>query len=117
VQISRHRFCFSNLTAESNTKPYANTADPWMFSGDSPELEAQIEEALTRFVPLPEGFAGQFYRFHQALLDDSALPVALADTRASLELITAIYHSAQTGQAVELPIGEDHPKYANWRPD
>jgi predicted dehydrogenase len=117
VQISRHRFCFSNLTAESNTEPYANTADPWTFSGDSPELEAQIEEALTRFVPLPEGFAGQFYRFHQALLDDSALPVALADTRASLELITAIYHSAQTGQAVELPIGEDHPKYANWRPD
>jgi len=116
VQVSRHRFCFSNLTAESNTEPYANTADPWTFSGDSPELQAQIEGALARFVPLPEGFGGQFYRFHQALEDDSALPVTLADARASLELITAIYHAAQTGQAVDLPIGQDHPRYGGWLP-
>ena len=116
VQISRHRFCFSNLTAESNTQPYANTADPWTFTGDSPELEAQIEETLTRFVPLPEGFEGHFYRFHQALQNDSALPVTLAEARASLGLITAIYHSAQTGRMVELPIGEDHPKYGGWQP-
>jgi predicted dehydrogenase len=116
VQISRHRFCFSHLTAESNTEPYRNTSDPWTFSGDSPELEARIEETLARFVPLPEGFAGQFYRFYQALQNDSALPVTLAEARASLELITAIYHSAQTGQAVELPIGEGHPKYGGWKP-
>jgi predicted dehydrogenase len=116
VQISRHRFCFSNLTAESNTEPYANTSAPWTFTGDSPESEAQLEGALARFVPLPEGFEGQFYRFHQALHDDSALPVTLAEARASLELITAIYHSAETGREVQLPIGEDHPKYAGWRP-
>jgi predicted dehydrogenase len=116
VQISRHRFCFSNLTAESNTEPYANTAEPWTFTGDSPELEAQIEGALAGFVPLPEGFAGQFYRFYQALRDGSALPVSLAEARASLELITAIYHSAETGQVVQLPIGEEHPKYTGWRP-
>jgi len=116
AQISRHRFCFSNLAAESNTKPYANTADPWVFTGDSPELEAQIEETLTRFVPLPEGFEGHFYRFHQALRNNSALPVTLAEARASLELITAIYHAAETGELVQLPIGEDHPKYGGWRP-
>lgn len=116
VQISRHRFCFSNLTAESNTEPYANTADPWTFTGDSPELEAQIEEALTRFMPLPEGFEGQFYRFHQALQNDTELPVTLAEARASLELITAIYRSAETGKVVQLPIGGDHPKYGGWRP-
>jgi predicted dehydrogenase len=116
VQITRHRFCFSSLTAESNLQPYRNTADPWTFTGDSPEAEKQIEEALANFVPLPEGFAGQFYRFYQALQDDTEFPVTLADARASLELITAIYHSAETGQAVELPIGKDHPKYANYRP-
>ena len=116
-QISRHRFCFSNLTAESNTRPYDNTAGPWTFTGDSPELERRIEEVLARFVPLPEGFVGQFYRFHRALRDNAELPVTLADARASLELITAIYHSAQTGEAVTLPIGQDHPKYANWRPE
>ena len=116
AQISRHRFCFSNLTAESNTEPYANTDDPWAFTAESPELETLIEEALARFVPLPQGFRGQFYRFHQAIQNDSALPVTLADARTSLELITAVYHSAHTGHQVQLPIGEDHPKYGDWRP-
>lgn len=116
AEITRHRFCFSNLTAESNTRPYDNTSDPWTFTGDSPEVEKQIEEALVDFVPLPEGLTGQFCRFHQALHASTELPVTLADACASLELITAIYHSARTGQAVKLPIGKDHPKYASWRP-
>lgn len=116
AEITRHRFCFSNLTAESNTRPYDNTSDPWTFTGDSPEVEQQIEEALFDFVALPEGLTGQFCRFHQALHANTELPVTLADACASLELITAIYHSARTGQAVKLPIGKDHPKYASWRP-
>jgi len=116
AEISRHRFCFSNLTAESNTQPYNNSADPWTFSGDSPELTEQIEKILDRFTPLPEGFIGQFSRFYEALQDNTELPVTLTDARASLELITAIYHSARTGQVVNLPIGSDHPKYADWQP-
>jgi predicted dehydrogenase len=116
AEISRHRFCFSNLTAESNTQAYRNTTAPWTFTGDSPELADQIANALARFVPLPEHFAGQFHRFHHALRHNTELPVTLADARASLELITALYHSAQTGQVVELPIGQHHPKYAGWRP-
>lgn len=115
-EISRHRFCFSGLTAESNTEPYRNTSDPWTFTGDSPELAQQIEEALAAFEPLPEGFIGQFARFHEALENKTDLPVTLRDARKSLELITAIYHSAATGQAVELPIGQDHPMYAGWQP-
>jgi predicted dehydrogenase len=116
VEISRHRFCFSRLTAESNTQPYNNTADPWTFTGDSPEVEQQIGAALARFEPSPEGFVGQFYRFSEALPRGVELPVTLSDARAALELITAIYHSAQTGQPVVLPIGRDHPKYAGWQP-
>lgn len=115
MEISRHRFCFKNLTAESNTAPYRNTTDPWTFTGDSPEIDDQINEALTRFTPLPEGFVGQFYRFSEALRNGTDFPVTLADARAALELITAMYASAQTGQAVTLPIGSDHPKYAGWR--
>jgi hypothetical protein len=45
------------------------------------------------------------------------LPVTLADARASLELITAIYHSARTRQMVELPIQAGHPLYAGWQPE
>lgn len=116
AEITRHRFCFSHLSAESNPRPYSNTSDPWVFTGDSPELDRQIEAVLARFEPLPEGFAGQFLRFYQALQKGSELPVTLADARTSLELITAIYCSAQTGQVVQLPIGKDHPWYTGWRP-
>jgi predicted dehydrogenase len=115
-EITRHRFSFQNLTAESNTQPYHNSFDPWTFTGDTPELAEQIEEALGRFVPLPERFPGQFYRFHQALQHGTELPVTLADARAALELITAMYYSSRRKQPVELPIGRDHPAYASWLP-
>ncbi len=115
-QISRHRFCFENLTAESNTEPYANTNDPWTFNGDTPEIEAEIEAALADFSPLPERHAGQFYRFYQAVQNGDELPVTLEDARVSAELITAIYHAAETGCAVELPLGAEHSKYVSWRP-
>ncbi|MCB0197542.1 MAG: Gfo/Idh/MocA family oxidoreductase [Anaerolineae bacterium] len=116
VEISRHRFCFSNLMAESNTRPYHNSFEPWSYCGDSPELDDEIQATLARFEPLPERFPGQFYRFYQALHTGTELPVTLADARASLELITALYTSTETGRSVDLPIGPDHPKYANWRP-
>lgn len=115
-QISRHRFCFEHLTAESNTAPYANTSDPWTFSGDSPEIDSQIEATLADFPSWPEGHTGQFYHFQRALQNGHELPVTLQDARVSAELITAIYHAAQTGCAVDLPINPDHPKYPNWRP-
>jgi predicted dehydrogenase len=114
-EISRHRFCFSNLSAESNTAPYSNTRDPWTFRGDTPRIQDRIEASLADFEPLPEYFAGQFYRLHQALDQGSELPVTLEDARISLELVTAIYYSASTGQAVHLPLGADNPFYAGWR--
>ncbi len=85
-------------------------------AGSSPELSEQIEEALTRFVPLPERFTGQFYRFHRSLTEGTELPVTLQDARASLELITAMYHSSFTGQVVNLPLDQDHPRYSSWLP-
>src|SRR5437867_1450525 len=116
AEISRHRFCFENLSAESNTAPYRNSRDPWTFTGDSSEVDERIEELLRGFVPLPEGFAGQFYRFHEALASGAELPVTLIEARQALELITALYHSARARQPVTLPIPADHPLYGGWRP-
>lgn len=116
AEISRHRFCFSGLSAESNTASYRSTSDPWTFTGDTPELSEKIDKSLARFEPLPEGYAGQFYRLYQALRHNLELPVTLQDARASLELITAIYYSAETGHSVDLPLGQDHPKYRGWLP-
>lgn len=116
TEITRHRFCFSNLVAESNLRPYTSSGDPWTFVGDSPELTAQIETALSEFVPLPESRAGQFYRFHEALTKNQPLAVGLADARASIELLTAIYYSSASGQPVTLPLPNDHPFYSGWIP-
>jgi predicted dehydrogenase len=115
-EVTRHRFSFSGLVAESNTRPYTNSGDPWTFVGDTPELTEQIEAKLTEFQPLPELYAGQFYRFYDALRDGNELPVTLADARVSLELITAMYYSAETNQSVQLPLSTDHPRYTSWLP-
>ena len=114
-EISRHRFCFANLSAESNTAPYRSTHEPWTFTGDTPEIDERIAATLARFEPRPEGFAGQFSRFHQALESGTELPVTLGDARASLELITAIYHSARTRAPVSLPLDPGHPLYGGWQ--
>jgi predicted dehydrogenase len=102
AEISRHRFCFANLTAESNTRPYDNSGDPWLFTPDNSGAADAINAALANFEPQPEGFAGQFVRFYQALQNGTLLPVTLADARASLQLVEAIYTSAYSGQPVKL---------------
>jgi predicted dehydrogenase len=115
-EISRHRFCFANLSAESNVAPYRSSHDPWTFTGDTPEADERIRGALASFEPDLEGFAGQLARYHRALGSGEELPVTLADARASLELITAIYHSARTRAPVTLPLASDHPLYGGWQP-
>ena len=116
AELSRHRFCFAHLSAESNTEPYRNSSDPWTFTGDSPAAQEAIEATLRAHVPRPEGFAGQFLRFHEALRSGTELPVTLIDARASIELITALYHAGRTGRPVSLPLGPEHPLYAGWQP-
>jgi len=116
AEISRHRFSFANLSAESNTEPYTNSSDPWVVTGDTPEAEARIEEALATFEPEPEGYAGQFARWHTAVTGGRELPVTLADARASLELITALYVSAREGRDVALPLDSDDPAHEGWIP-
>jgi len=115
-QISRHRFCFENLVAESNLDPYNNTFDPWTFIPDSPAIAPQIQATLATFDPQPQRFAGQFYRYYQAVKTGGPLPVTLDDAHQSLELITALYVSARTGQPVSLPISPDDPAYDGWQP-
>jgi predicted dehydrogenase len=114
-EISRHRFCFRNLVAESNVEPYGNTRNPWRFDADTPEAQAQIEDVLRSFTPEPEWFEGQFSRYALALAEGGPLPVTLHDARVSLELITALYKSSATGQPVTLPILPDDDWYRGWR--
>ena len=114
AQISRLRFVFRHLTAESNLDPYRPSRDPWIFTGSDDAAQARIDAALAGFKPGDEFFEGQFRRLHAALTGGVDWPVTLADARASLELITAIYHSALSGERVRLPITADHPRYHGW---
>ena len=116
VEISRLRFCFEHATFESSLKPYSPGDDPWIIAPASPESEARIAEALKDWRFVPSRFEGLLAAYHTAIVDGGILPVTLADARQSLELITALMHSAESGTAVTLPIGASHPKYRSWRP-
>ena len=117
-EVSRLRFAFENVTAENRgSEPYKPGNDPWYIKGTSAEADARIAAALRDFQPSAESFQGQFARIHAAIVGDAPSPVTPEDARASLELITAIYYSAETGSVVTLPIGSDHPKYGGWVPE
>ena len=115
VQITRHRFCFANLVAESNTRPYTSSGDPWSFDADTPELQHEIDRALAGYVPRQESFAGQFERYYESMMAGRELPVTLHDSRRAIELVTAIYRSSLSGRAVDIPLPKDE-WYNGWRP-
>jgi predicted dehydrogenase len=116
-EISRLRCYFEHVTFESAHEPYSPGNDPWKILPDGPETEAKIAAALADWVPVAPRFTMQMARYHAALTAGGALPVTLQDARRSLELVTAIYLSAESGGDVRLPLGEGHPKYRGWRPE
>ena len=116
-EISRLRFCFEHVTFESSQAPYSPGDDPWEIVPASDAAAARIAEALRDWAFVPSRFNGLMARYHAALEAGTELPVTLADARQSLELVTALLHSAETGARVDLPIDASHPKYRSWRPD
>ncbi|MGL4441351.1 MAG: Gfo/Idh/MocA family protein [Bosea sp. (in: a-proteobacteria)] len=113
-QISRLRFVFRNLTAESNLDAYRPSRDPWRFTAVKAEAQQAIDAMVDGVMPQEEFFERQFVHLHAALTRGGDMPVALSDARASLELITGIYHSAITGERVSFPLAPDHPRYHGW---
>ena len=113
---SRLRFCFSDLTAESDTEPYNPGTAPWTFTARAPAGQKAIDGALADYPPHAEGFPRQFELMHAAIVDGARPPVTLADARASLELITAIYQANASGRAVDLPLDRNAPGYDGWGP-
>lgn len=115
-EVSRHRFHFASFSAESNTAPYTSSAHPWTITPDTPEAATAIESVLSGWVDRAEEWQGQFERLADALDEGREPPVTLADARASLELLTALYWSARTNEDVILPIASTHPLYHGWLP-
>lgn len=116
AEISRHRFSFAHLSAESGTEAYEHTGDPWVITADSDADQLAVEAALDGFDPGPDSWPGQIRRLADALDAGRPRPVTLDDARASLELVTACYRSAATGERIELPVLDDDPFYGGWQP-
>ena len=112
AELSRLRFCYERLVAESNTLPYAAASEPWRFQGIDAAADAAIAAALATFAPEPEGFAGQYVDIHRACTTGQAGAVTLDDARRSVELATALYASAESGVPVQLPLNPDDLLYA-----
>lgn len=115
-EISRLRFCFRDLVAESITEPYTMGRDPWTFVAGDEGHQRRIDAALAAYEPAEDGYTRQFELFWHAIVNDTEPPVTLQDARNSLELVTAAYHSQRTGAPTALPIGAGHPLYRSWLP-
>jgi predicted dehydrogenase len=115
-EISRLRFCFHDLVAESILEPYTMGRDPWTFIAGTSEHQAKVDAALADYVVTEDGYTRQFELFHAAVTQGGEPPVTLQDARNSLELVTAAYHSQRTGLPVSLPIGPEHKLYQSWLP-
>jgi predicted dehydrogenase len=113
---TRIRLAFENVSFESDHAAYSPGEKPWKIQPRNPRTAAAIDALLKDWRHVPSRFQTQMARFYDALTDSGPLPVTSADSRRSLELVTAFYHSATTGQDVPLPIGPDHPLYDSWVP-
>ncbi|MHB2170167.1 Gfo/Idh/MocA family protein [Alsobacter sp. R-9] len=115
-EISRLRAMFEHVTIESGLEAYAPGNDPWTFIARDPARQSEIDAAVASVQPVRPRFEGQIGDYHAALLTGGPLPVTLADARRSLELITALFDSAEREAPVALPLASDHPKAGSWRP-
>jgi len=113
---SRLRLIYEGMTVESDHAPSQPAAAPWTFTARAPFNQGNIDEITTQIEPQPIGFNGMFKAVADALDGKPSAAVRLEDGRRSLEFVTAVYHSARTGQPVKLPIAKDHPLYDNWMP-
>ena len=114
IEISRLQIMCEHVTITSGGPVYRCSRDPWNFTAKAPTTQHFIDQALAGAPVGRESFDAQFALFHTALETNTAPPITTKDAHRALELVTAIYHSAQTGQRVPLPLQPNHPAYHGW---
>ena len=114
-ESSRLVWHFEHVTIESSTAAYDPAAEPWEFVFRSAEAEQRAAAVWAAMEPSPPLYTGQFQAFIDAL-PGGPLQVTLADATATVELVTALYAAARTGDAVALPLRADDPARHGWDP-
>jgi predicted dehydrogenase len=119
-QLTRLRLCFENATFEKQCFDEDSARpgnEPWTVIPKDADIGRTIEASMREVAPQRAGFARQYELFHDAIERGEPFPVTLEDARLSIELVTAMFESDETGATVRLPIGTGHPKYAGWIPE
>jgi predicted dehydrogenase len=111
---TRIRLTFEGFTAESGTAPYAPAQDIWTFTARSPVLQSAINDVLAGVRDVPAGFVGYLDAIADALAGRPGREITLADGRRSVELVTAVYAAARSGERIALPLGPDTELYQSW---
>lgn len=115
---SRLRFVFEHLTVESGDAPYAPAEAGWSFIARDPARQAEVDAITEGLGAVHAGFPGLFEAMGDAMDGQGGAEVTLAQGRASIELVTAIYASDRAGGApIALPLSADHALYEGWLPD
>lgn len=119
LQTTRLRLCFEHGTferIETEDRVGRIADDPWTVIPAATPAGERLAEACRPdgAAPGQRGFARQFELFAEALDTGGPFPVTLDDARNALELITAIFQSAETGVVEALPITPDHPRWSGW---
>jgi len=110
---SRVELYGSELTAISQGTAYAASSEPFRLSGPDPARAETAEREAEEQIPsgyrvLHRGAIGDFL---DAVREGRAPLVGVSACRTALEVTTAIYKSAMTGQPVDLPIEPDDSFY------
>lgn len=113
---TRLRLVFDHLTATSGTDPYAPGQGAWQFTARDPVQQLQVDTILANLPSAPAGYGGAFTEIAHALNGRPNNAVQFQDGAASIELVTAIYLAARTGQRVTLPLTPHHPLHEGWHP-
>ncbi|MDU8943244.1 Gfo/Idh/MocA family protein [Ovoidimarina sediminis] len=113
---TRIRLVYQNLTAESGTNPYKPAEGEWAYLARDPTRQPEVDAIVASSQEGPNGYAGLFAAISDALSGAPSGPVTLADARASIELVTAIYASARDDRPVSLPVASGEPFRQSWLP-
>jgi predicted dehydrogenase len=118
-ELVRFRLCFENVTFERQAfdkQASAPAEEPWTVIAKDSVYEKKIAELMDEVPKSHSGFVRQYELFYEAYQKGTPMPVTLEDARRSIELITAMFDSAETGRAVSIPLGSENRLYCGWAP-
>jgi UDP-N-acetyl-2-amino-2-deoxyglucuronate dehydrogenase len=104
----------SRLSAVSSEDAYQPTKEPFHLSATDPAYLESVQREADELVPSGPPYlqVGMMEDFVGALEEGREPLVTVAECRRSLELVTALYRSAMTGETVRFPIEKTDPFYS-----